>query len=358
MTLHDLSILRFKNQQIARSKFKTVKELARWMGAIQAQDYIMSKWAFGIRIQDPTEELVNNAIDSGEIIRTHLMRPTWHFASSDDILWILELTASQIKASLKFRDNQLGLTEPVFRKSNRIIERSLRDSNHLTREEIISELVKDRIDVGNNRASHLLVRAESDGLICSGRIKGGKLTYALLSERVPANKSLSRIEALKELASRYFTSHGPATLQDFTWWSGLSTNDSKQALEFARSELSSEIIENQTYWFAGSVVDTGPDDDTACLLPAYDEFVISYRDRTASLIPPFHKKAVSDNGIFYPTIVINGKVIGTWKRTAKKDSVVITINLFDSVKQDMKPEIIKASSGYVNFLGKKAEVIL
>ncbi len=356
MNLHDLSILRFKNLHIG-FKFSDVKDLAGWMGAMQAQDYIMSKWAFGIRIKDSTEAMINDAIDSGEIIRTHLLRPTWHFVSSDDLVWMLELTSHQVKASMKFRDKQLGLTAAIFRKSNTIIERSLRNSGHLTREELISELGKAGIDTGENRASHLLVHAETDGIICSGRSKGEKPAYALISGRVQAGRRLSRDEALKELARRYFTSHGPATLQDFTWWSGLSLTDSKSGLDSARQALISEKVEDQTYWFAGSVQVPDPDPDEVYLLPDYDEFVISYRDRRAMLNLPIHKRAISGNGIFYPTIVRNGKVIGIWKRTAKKDIIAITVNLFDSGNKDLESEIIKAASYYGIFMGKKVEIV-
>ena len=217
---------------------------------MQGQDFNMLKWALGTRLQDSMEETINEAIDSGEIVRTHLLRPTLHLVSSDDIGWILKLTAPQLRAAVKFREKELGLTETVFRKSNSVIENALRDGNHLTRQELVSLLGKANIDIGNNRASHILFRAESDGIICSGRLKEKKLTYALFPEWIRNIKTLARDEALKELAIRYFSSHGPAALEDFTWWSGLSARDSKLALEFAKSGLHSESIENKTYWFA------------------------------------------------------------------------------------------------------------
>jgi hypothetical protein len=358
MNPHNISTIRFRNQQIAGSGFIAVKEIASWMGALQAQDFKMSKWAFGIRLKDSTETTINKAIDSGEIIRTHLLRPTWHFVSSKDIYWISELTAAQIRASVKFRDIELGLTEAIFRKSNSVIEKSLRNGIHLTREELISNLVKANIDVADNRASHLLLRAETNGIMCGGRLKNSKPTYTLLSEWVTKTKTLYRDEALKELSQRYFTSHGPATLQDFTWWSGLSSNDSKLALEFIKSDLLSEIIEKQTYWFVNSGNYPVNDPHKVFLLPAYDEFLISYRDRTASL--PFlnQKNAVSVNGIFYPTIVRNGQVIGTWKHINKKESVVLEMNLFDKTDPETEIDFSEASAQYANFIGKETEAII
>jgi hypothetical protein len=357
MNLHDISILRFNNQQIADSKINTVKEIAYWMCALQAQDFNMSKWAFGIRLQDSKETIINKAINSGDIVRLHLLRPTWHFVSSKDIYWILELTAPQIRAATKFRDKQLGLTENIVRESNFILEKSLRDGNHLTRQEIISNLKKANIDVDNNRASHLLLRAETDGIICSGRLKDSKQTYTLLSEWITRTKALYRDEALKELALRYFSSHGPATLQDFIWWSGLSSKDSKLALEFVKSEICSEIIENKTYWFANTFTNPKPCTDEIYLLPAYDEFLISYRDRTASLEFLNHKKAVSDNGVFYPTIVKNGQIIGTWKHTIKKDIVFFETKIFGNIDFDIDVNSLKAFAQFASFIDKKAGAI-
>lgn len=283
MNLNDISILRLKNQQLSCSGLKSVKEIAGWMGALQAQDFNMSKWAFGIRMKDSTEATINRAIDSGDIIRTHLLRPTWHFVSSDDIFWIMELTAPRIRAAMKFRDKALGLTETVFRKSNSVIQKSLRNGDHLTREELVSELKRAGIETSGNRASHLLFRAESNGIICSGRLKERKLTYTLLSEWVQKTGTFHHEKALKELSKRYFTSHGPATLPDFIWWSGLSSKDAKLALELSKPDLSVEIIGNQSYWFADYPDNAGSENTEVYLLPAYDEFIISYRDRTASI---------------------------------------------------------------------------
>jgi hypothetical protein len=357
MNLHDISILRLINQQIAVSKFNTVKEIAGWMGALQAQDFKMSKWAFGVRLKGSKEPAINKAIDSGEIIRTHLLRPTWHFSSSGDVSWLLELTAAQIKASAKSRDKQLGLTDSIFRKSNNIIEKSLRNGDHLTREELVSQLISANIDVGENRASHLLLRAEMEGIICSGRLKDDKQTYVLLPLWIPKTKSFYRDEALKELARRYFTSHGPATLQDFNWWSGLSSSDSKLALELNKADLHSEVIENQSYWFADSSILPKKDPDEIYLLPAYDEFLISYRDRSASLPSSNQSKAVSNNGIFYPTIVKSGRILGTWKHSANRERVILEMNIFDKHDPGKELDFTEAAARYAKFINKEVKTI-
>jgi hypothetical protein len=353
-----ISRLRAFNQQIADTKFTTAKEIASWLGALQSQDYNMAKWALGIRLQNSTEVFINNEIDSGSILRTHLLRPTWHIVSSDDIYWMQKLTAPQIKSSLKYRDKQLGLTDAIFRKCNRIIEKTLRDRNHKTREELIQELINAKIKVDNNRASHIFLRAEIDGVICSGKQKGGKPTYAILEEWVPIKTRTYRDEDLKELALRYFTSRGPATIQDFSWWSGLSLSDSRLALELNKFNLICETIDKRTYWFVDSSNVPEPINKETYLLPAFDEFLISYRDRTPSLLSIDEKKTISNNGIFYPAIMKGGQIIGTWKRNFKNNQILITLKLFKTDKTDLSNTFTKSTSRYSKFYNKETEIIL
>lgn len=357
MNLTDIANIRLSSQQIAGTKFKTVKELAGWMGAMQAQDYHMAKWAMGVRLPESTEKTIEAAIDHGEITRTHLLRPTWHFVSADDIHWMLALTAPQIKTSLKSRHKQLELSETIFNKSNTIIESALSEGKHLTREELVVELEKAKIATSDNRASHLLLRAELDGIICSGASRGKKQTYALLEERVPKSKPLSKEEALATLAGKYFTSHCPATLQDFAWWSGLPVTDAKNALELVKSDFVSETIDSQTYWLTNSFSIPGTAKESVHLLPAYDEFIISYKDRGASLSFENHKKAVSNNGMFWPVIVINGKVTGTWKRAIKKDNVLVETQFFEHPDKTAKSLVEEASERFGRFLNRNISVL-
>ncbi len=353
----NISVLRSLNQQLNDSKLQTSKDIAGWMGAIQAQDYSMSKWALGIRLQNSTEDSINKEINSGSIVRTHLLRPTWHFVSSDDIYWILELTAPRIKASLIFRDKQLGLTDAIFNKCNRILEKSLRDCNHQTREELVLELKKSKINVAENRASHIFLRAEMDGIICSGKQKNGKPTYAILEEWVPVHEKIYRDEALKELALRYFSSHGPATINDFNWWSGLSMTDVKLALNYNKDYLTSEVILNQTYWMANKNIKPNPDFNEIYFLPAYDEFLIGYRDRAASLSLVHNKKVISNNGIFHPTLLQNGQVIGTWKRNINNNRVILSKNIFKPGTANQDNILLRSLTRYSDFIGKTIELI-
>lgn len=350
MTSEEISAIRLQNQQVSATKFSRVQDLVYWMGAMQAQDFGMAKWAIGSRLSNATDKIVTDAFRKGEIIRTHLLRPTWHIVSNKDIYWILGLTAPHIKSLLRSRHRDLELSESTINRCKAVVEKSLVGGKHLTREEIMNQLQEAQISTEGQRASHLMLICELDGIICSGAPNGKKQTYALLEEWVPKTSSFNREDALAKLAKRYFTSHGPATIQDFIWWSGLPVKDAKNALEMVKSGFVSEKMEDQIYWRSLSSPTSGAKNDSAYLLPAYDEFIISYRDRSASLISEDHKKAISDNGLFRPIVVVNGKVAGTWKRVQKKDAIWVEPNYFHPVSERVRKQVENKALEYRRFI--------
>ena len=356
MNLSDVANARLRSQQIAGTKFRTPKDVVGWMGAVQAQDFAMSRWAIGLRLPDANEQIVETAIARGEIIRTHLLRPTWHFVSADDIHWMLELSSKRVKATFTGRHQELGLNETIIAKSNAIIVKALQGGKSLAREELISMLNDALIATDGNRASHLFARAELDGILCSGAIKNGKQTYALLEERIPKTNPLTRDEALARLARKYFSSHGPATVQDFAWFSGLTGGDAKLALEMVKADFVSETIESQTYWVSQTSSEPQTGKDSVYLLPAYDEFIISYTDRRAMLPTKIHTQAVIANGVFRPVIIVNGQVAGVWKRAIKKDRVIVDVEFFEKPDKTILELVEEAAIAYGRFLEKKAEL--
>ena len=356
MTLPDISNYRLISQKIASADFTSAKEIVGWMGAMQAQDFNMAKWAVGVRLPGSTDQIIQSAIDNGQIIRTHLLRPTWHLVSPDDIYWMLELTAPQIKTALKARDKVLEIDQRIYSKSNDVIGNVLSGGNHLTRAELVDNLERAGIATDIYRISHFLLRAEIDGISCSGKTTTGKQTYALLAERVPETKKINLDEALARLARRYFTSHSPATLQDFTWWSGLPVTKSRHALEMVKSDFVAEPIGGQTFWLTNSFSVPKPAVGVVHLLPAFDEFIISYKERTVSLAHENHTKAVSSNGIFRPVVIINGQVAGLWKRTTKNKKVVVNTELFQPVDKEHAGLIVKAFNRFGIFVNKKIEI--
>jgi hypothetical protein len=328
------------------------------MGAIQAQDYPMAKWAIGIRLSHSTDLLIESALHKGEILRIHLLRPTWHFVSADDIYWMLELTAPQIRASVKFRQKWLGLGESLVTKSNKVMEKVLSREDHVTRDELVAELEKANIRTDEYRSGHLLLRAELDGLICSGPRSGKKQTYTLLAKRVPKRRTMSREESLQELARRYFCSRAPVTLQDFIWWSGLKSADARQGLESVKSDLVSEEIDGKTYWFPPACEAPVKRKHSVHLLPAYDEFLISYKDRSAMVPTGIQKEMISRNGYFKPVIVVDGRVAGSWMRATGHAGMAVKAEFHTAHSRVYKEFLTAAASEFGKFLGEKRKVVL
>ena len=356
MTLNEISEVRLISQKVAAPDFKTPEEIVSWMGAMQAQDYSMAKWAIGVRLPDTSDKKVEAAIDKGEILRIHVLRPTWHFIPAADIYWMLELSRTKIKSSFRSRDKELELTETVIVKTQSILEKILSNVSGLTREEISAEFIRAGIRTDANRLSHILIHSELIGLVCSGPIKEKKLTYSLLHERIPAKKDIPRDEALARLAGKYFRSRCPATLEDFIWWSNLSATEARNAVESVKNDFFPETIGSSKYWLPYSFSYKVMKKATVHLLPAYDEFLIAYRDRNSSLSPINNKRTVSVNGIFYPLIVVNGQVAGLWKRITQKNKVLVSTDFFQTPDKIIKNLIGEKLNAFGRFTGRETIV--
>lgn len=354
MTASTISYQRLSNQQVHGTGFNTVQQLVHWMGAMQAQDYTMAKYAIGVRLKNSTHQTIEDAINNSEIIRTHVLRPTWHFVAAEDIQWMLELTAKNLNRALSSNNKRLELDEKTFKKCNTIIEKLLRDGKHLTRKEIMTALGKKGIKTDDLRAGHIMFRAETDLVVCNGMKREKQFTYALFDERVPSSKRLSEEEALAQLAQRYFFSHGPATLQDFTWWSGLSVTDAKTGLESIKSKLISEKYKNNVYWFSESTSQKTKSSEII-FLPSFDEFLISYKSREISLDLLHAPHAFTNNGIFNPLIVHNAKVIGIWKPQYKKE-ILVKQHFFNTPTGKQKQLCTKAANEFGKFFQKEVKL--
>ena len=341
---------RLQNQQIHAPHATSPAELVAWMGAMQAQDYDMSKWAIGVRLSDETETTLEAALNNGDILRTHVLRPTWHLVSPTHIRWMLELSRPQIEKIVAGYNQRLGLDLATRNQSNTIIEKALHEQPNLTRNELMAELAHHDIIASDIRAAHLMFHAELTGLVCSGIRKGKQITYALLDKRAPLTKPILREEALNKLATLYFQSHSPATLKDFAWWSGLSVTESRKAIESIKDQLETWQVDKTVYYvFMSKTSETKPKD--ILLLPAFDEYMVSYADRSAALHTDFTRQAITANGIFSPIIVHHGKVIGLWKRKVKPKWVEIELMPFEPISDDLRVLIQERFRGYGEYLG-------
>lgn len=325
------------------------------MGAIQAQDYGMAKWAIGLRIPGSDDTVIEKAFNEGKILRTHVLRPTWHFVTPQDIRWMIELTAPRILSSLAHNDRHLSLDKKILKKTNDALAKALEGGKQLTRDEVKSVLQKAKIDTSGLRFIHLLEHAELDRVICSGAKMGTQFTYALFDERA-SSKTMDREEALAELTSRFFTSRGPATIHDFAWWSGLSVADAKKCIEMVKRKFKREIIDGKEYFFRIPETFKNKITPAALLLPNYDEYVISYKDRTESIdkkhLPVILKER---NAVFTNAILINGKIEGLWQRSIKNNAVAVTTRTFSAISKVKQKLVNGAVSRYCKFLGKSLQ---
>jgi hypothetical protein len=316
MSATKIPALRLQSQGLDTPRFFEPASVVAHLGAVQAQDFNMARWAVGIRAQSCTVSTVTEAFNNGDFLRTHILRPTWHFVTRDNIRWMLALSADRIRALLRSADKRRGITEDLHAQTGALLAAALKDGNYLTSKQIATLFEDEGIQTSDNWLSHVLMRAETDALICSGKMHKGVQTYALLDERVPPAAALPRKEAIARLARVYLQSHSPATTLDFSWWSGLSIREARGGLDTAASGAPRFEIAEQTYYASACESDEpGAPLDQVHLLPAFDEYIIAYRDRSA-VITTEYNLLVSTNGIFRPAIIKNGKVIGLWRKDA------------------------------------------
>ena len=321
---------RLRTQRLAGAGFATPADVVRWLGAVQAQDYPAALLALGLRTTNATEASIEQAIADRTIVRTWPLRGTLHFVAAEDVRWMMRHFAPRIAERTARRFMPFGFDGRVFARTAATIVKALEGGRQLSRPTLYARLERAGIATGGSRGLHLVWKMAHDGLICFGAREGKQHTFVLLDEWVPKRRALDRDEALAELARRYFTSHGPATLKDFTWWSGLSAADARSALEMAKPHLRTLTIDAAVYWHGG-LRTSHPAPRTShlthvVLLPPYDEYTVAYQDRSAALDPKHAAQA--RDCIFSPTIVVDGRIVGTWTRVEKPREVTVALRLF------------------------------
>jgi hypothetical protein len=346
---------RLAQQRLSQDPFQTPGEVVAWLSAVQAQDYLGAQWALGMRMKDATSDRIEQAFTGGTILRTHVMRPTWHFVTPADIRWLLELTAPRVNGVNGYMYRQLELDDVLFNRSNAVIANALQGGRTLTRAELGAALTEAGIAAEGMRLGYILHRAELDAVVCSGPRRGKQFTYALLDERAPHARSLPRDEALAELTRRYFTGHGPATARDFAWWSGLTVADAKAGLELVASELGHMEIDSRTYYFSASMPVATERSQAAFLLPTYDEIVVGYsmfgKSRTGG-------QDTNRKIIFDAMVMISGRIAGSWRRTFKKASVIIEIAPFEPLTAAQDAAVAAAAQRYGDFVGMPVQIAI
>jgi Winged helix DNA-binding domain len=339
-------------QRLTGDPGKTPEEVVRLLGAVQSQDFGPGKWSIAQRTGGVTNADLDQAFAAGTILRTHVLRPTWHFVLPADIRWMQELTALRVHAlnSGFYRNHELD--EAVLERCTTAIIGALEGGQHLTRKEIGAVL--DRAGIATNplRLIGVVMNLELNGFVCSGAPQGKQQTYALLDERAPQAKRLTREEALAELTLRYFTGHGPATARDFSWWSNLTMAGIERGLEMVGSSLQREVIDGLIYWFPESSSPSTPASPSVHLLQGYDEYIVGYGE-TKYVVDEsgLARSLPRPRGIYTNAIILDGQVAGQWKPVMKKNAVTINVTVFTPFGEVQSRALSAAAERYGKFLG-------
>jgi hypothetical protein len=354
---------RLAAQRLTGDRFATPAEVVSWLGAVQAQDYPGARWSLGLRMRDATDGALDAAVDAGTILRTHVMRPTWHFVSPADIRWLQALTSPRVHAANASMYRRFELDDELFARSNAIIVRALESASYLTRDELQSALAQGGIAADGVRLLYIFMHAELDALICSGPRRGKQSTYALLDRRAPDARVMRRDEALAELTRRYIAGHGPATARDFARWSGLSVAGAREGLQMAAAHLAYEEIGGQTYWFATDASDpaelpaASDPSSSAYLLPTYDEFLVGFANFDTARRGGQER---DENRMFTATFLIDdttAEIAGNWRRTFRGRSVVLELMPFAPLGAARRAAFLAAARRYGVFAGMPVDVV-
>jgi hypothetical protein len=356
-TADELISARLRNQQLTRPGRRDPAQVVAALGAMQAQDFPAAKWAIGLRAPGCDNGSVEEAFNAGAILRTHVLRPTWHFVAAADIGWMVALSAPRVHAANAYYYRQSGIDAKTFSRSCAMISRVLEGGRYQTRTEIAVALKRAKVPAEGLKLAYIMMHAELDGVICSGPRRGKQFTYALLSERAPQARPLERNDAIAELAGRYFTSHGPATVRDFVWWSGLTVKDAMLGIEAAQPRLHRETIGGRECWSGKGRTAAAHTGCTALLLPNYDEYLVAYKDRSAVVDSARAANIVArSNGAFPHHLVIDGRLAGSWARTLKGNSVVVEVAPYHKLTPPQTRAVMSAVDCYGEFVALPASL--
>ena len=360
MTTFEIGQYRLFNQGVTEAQFEHSGQVVAHLGAVQAQDYSGSLWAIGLRMKaGTTQALIEQSIVNRTIVRTWPMRGTLHFVAAADVRWLLKLLTPRIISASAARQRALQIDAQVLVRSQNLIVQALEGGKQLTRPQLYQILEQGNIIPTGQRGIHILGRLAQEGVLCLGSHHDKQPTFVLLDEWVSPvlTKTLERDEALAELAKRYFIGHGPATLPDLERWAGLKTSDARAGLEMVKSHLRREEVDGQIYWLAQKEPLLPANSPAVSarihLLPGFDEYILGYKERSAVLDPQhFQKVVLGGNGVFMPTMVSNsGRVVGLWKRTLKKDKLLISPVPFDALSEVETAAFATAGLRYGEFMG-------
>lgn len=354
----ELLSLRLRSLLLADRMRRRPGEVVEWFGAMQAQDLSSAEWSFGVRSPGLTQAEVHRATVDREILRTWPMRGTVHFVPPRDARWMLQVTAARALAGQARRRANLGLTAATVEMAVDVLGEALRGGGCLTRGECVQLLVDAGVHTAPEHGYHLLLYASQIGVTCMGPQQGKEQTFVLLDEWAPDQRELDRDQALAELALRFVRSHGPVTRHDLARWTGLTVGDARRGLDLAEDHLVRVDCGGITMWMAAAQLEeptAGP--SGVLLLPGFDEYMLGYKDRDAMLsADEFERVVPGRNGVFRPTVVVDGRVAGTWSRALRTSRVDITVTPFRDLTTAQLDEVGRAAAQYGEYLGLTARL--
>jgi hypothetical protein len=345
-------------QRLAGNPLGSPVAVVRHLLAVQSQDYPGAAWAIAQRLDGATPGDIDRAFDAGELIRTHVLRPTWHFVAPEDLRWLLQLTGPRRIRGAAHRHRALEIDGALAARAMGVFERAIAMSGPRTRQELADALGAAGIEADVGRMTHLVIWAEAEALLCSGPRRGSSHTYALVDARVPPARARDAEESLAEVARRYVAGHGPAQDVDLAWWSGLNVGEARRGLAAASPSLQSEVIGGRRFWFADDPAEGRPAPaPTMHLLPNYDELLVAFRDRADGLHPLLPPGARVAEEILNHVIVRDGLVVGRWQRPTVASGPVVRLEPRVSLDADDRARLRSAVARYAAFLGRKLEAI-
>ena len=338
---------------VGESPHRTAADVVRALCAVQSQDFAGAKWAVAMRSEGLDEAAVDAAFDRGDIVRTHVLRPTWHFVAAEDLRWMQALTGHRVARIMASYNVKLGLTAEVLRKSLDVIATSLAEQGPLTRRQLKAELDRASIDTeGTQRLAHLVMQAEVEALVCSGPRRGTQPTYALVGERVRKSRLLDGDEALHELTVRYFASRAPATAHDFSWWSGLTIAECTRGIVMTGTQLQAITLNEKKYFVPADFELPSKASAAAHLLPNYDEYFIGFKDRSAIGQRLGHSVLVTGgNALIAHVVAIDGQRVGGWRRGFDKLRTVLRFELLVKLKRKEHSRLKRAVERFAEYTG-------
>jgi hypothetical protein len=356
MKKRDLANLRMQNQGLAHPRCATPEEAVSWLGAVQAQEYAFAKWSLGQRVPGNTEPDVTAAIADGRIIRTHALRPTWHFLAAEDARWILKLTSPRVKAFIAYYDRLQELDSKLIGRAKQVLATTLAGGNRRVRKDLTAVLAEAGIAGTGQRIGHVLMHAELDAVICSGGMIGKQHAYALFDDVIPPRPTLEADEALAELTRRYFRSHGPATVQDYRWWSSLTIAEVRRGVAMCAPDIESVEVDGTTYWYIGSREATPEPSPAVHLLQGYDEYFVGHTGDRSVINEAGLVDTLLNRPAFTHALVVDTQVVGHWRRVAAPKAMTVEVQALRQLSKAEHAALENEVQRYGKFVGLPASL--